>query len=210
MQLRRSLSVVVLLATVVAGLLVSGPARALITDFPVGVASRAGFRNAMLWTKTNSQGEYTWQVSKRPDFSTIVDSGTALHRGANHGTLKPVARGLQPDTTYYYRFKSPLDELSPRGKFRTLPPQGKPAQFEIALTGDSDVLWDPDTPGAVDRDPSPWPFPVSEPFQVLDRVREDNSDLFIYMGDTIYSDSETGAPLATTLSEKWAKYFENR
>jgi alkaline phosphatase D len=198
------------LATLTAGLLTTAPAQALITDFPVGVASRAGIRSAMLWTKADTPGEYVWQVSRKADFSTMADSGVVQWRGAHNGTMKPVAYGLQPGTVYYYRFKSPLDELSPRGTFRTLPPRTEPARFEIALTGDSDVVWDPATPGAVSKDPSPWPTGVTEPFQVLNRVREDRTDLFLYMGDTIYSDSESGAPLATTVQEKWQKYFNNR
>jgi alkaline phosphatase D len=70
--------------------------------------------------------------------------------------------------------------------------------MELALSGDSDILW------------QDHPDPVTTDFEVLTRVLEDKPDFFIYMGDTIYSDSETEAPPALTLQDKWAKYEANR
>ena len=54
------------------------------------------------------------------------------------------------------------------------------------------------------------PDPDARPFEVLRRIAEEAPDLFLYFGDTIYSDSETEAPLARTKAEKWAKYKKNR
>ena len=168
--------------------------------FPHGVAARAKARSAMLWTRAASPGVYEVTFSRRRDLSGGIEIPVvALEE--NDNTIKQVVRFLVPDSRYFYRFSMGPTQTSALGTFRTLPTPKTARSLELSISGDSDVLWqDP---------PEDGPAPARD-FAVLDRIREERSDLFIYMGDTIYSDSETGAPLARTLEEKWAKYKANR
>jgi len=112
--------------------------------------------------------------------------------------MKPVIDGLRPGTTYYYRFVSPSGSRSRVGTFETLPAPGRPADLFLAYSGDSDILW------------TDHPDPDAKPFEVLTRIKEEHPDLFLYFGDTIYSDSETGTAPALTRAAKWRKYKQNR
>lgn len=165
--------------------------------FKHGVAARAEQTRAMLWTRAAEAGSYRWQVASDRSFDHVVDRGGKKADKAHDFTMKPVARGLEPATRYYYRFLA--DGVASRiGTFKTLPSPNAPAALDLAFTGDSDALWKnhPDT--------------NATPFEVLKRIAEENPDLFLYLGDTIYSDSETGAAPALTKAAKWAKYKKNR
>ena len=87
---------------------------------------------------------------------------------------------------------------SPVGTFKTLPGAASTAPLTFSISGDADVLWTdhPDGPTAS--------------LAIFDRVRETAPDFFIYLGDTMYSDSETSVEPALTKQEKWAKYRANR
>ena len=170
------------------------------SPFTLGVAARAEATRAMLWSRAKDGGTYRWQVSTDRTFTHVVDSGRKTAAAAHNFTMKPVATELRPGTRYYYRFLDRAGSQSARGTFKTLPNANAPAALDLAFTGDSDALWQnhPDLSSG------------ATPFEVLRRVTEEHPELFIYMGDTIYSDSETGAPLATTLTAKWTKYRKNR
>lgn len=112
--------------------------------------------------------------------------------------MKPVATGLKAATRYFYRFMDKAGSQSRIGTFETLPNPNAPSALDLAFTGDSDALW------------TDHPDPDATPFEVLKRVAEEHPDLFLYFGDTIYSDSETEAPLARSLTAKWSKYKKNR
>jgi len=173
--------------------------------FPLGVASRAGKSSAILWTKTDSPGEFKFKLSTDDDLKPVVAKGPVTADNDDDFTIEKTVKNLDPGTRYYFQFKSD-DSESDLGTFKTLPPSGKTKDINLALTGDSDDLWDAD-----EFDPDPNPANDQErPFEVLDRIREEKPGFFIYMGDTMYSDSETGAPLAETIEEKWEKYRNNR
>jgi alkaline phosphatase D len=167
-------------------------------DFPHGVAARAESTRAILWARGITEGTYRWQVSTDRRFRRAVKSGVVDAEGSTDLTMKTTVRGLKPATRYHYRFVAPDGARSARGTFRTAPAPSKAAGFEIAFSGDSDVLW------------TEAPDPGAGEFSVLHRIREEKPDLFVYMGDTIYSDSETGAAPALTREEKWDKYKANR
>lgn len=167
-------------------------------NFTHGVAARAGTNFAQLWTRSSLSGvEFQLTISDNANLSGGQVFDVTSDAGHDN-TVKKMVKGLEPNTRYWYQFSSELNE-SPLGTFRTFPLNDRARPFELAITGDSDELWQDHPPGPPLRD-----------FAVLDRVREDKPDMFIYMGDTIYSDSETGAPLAATLEEKWDKYKNNR
>ncbi|MEA2452441.1 MAG: alkaline phosphatase [Actinomycetota bacterium] len=136
-------------------------------------------------------------VASDHGFTHVVDSGRTSAAKSHDFTMKPLATGLKPATKYYYRF-SGGGATSDIGAFETLPSPNSPSALNLAFTGDNDALW------------TEHPDKNATPFEVLRRIAEENPDLFLYMGDTIYSDSETGAPTALTKKAKWAKYRKNR
>jgi alkaline phosphatase D len=162
-------------------------------EFPQGVASRAVARKAILWTRAPEGGRYRYQVATDKSFDDVVASGNVTADPARDFVLKATASGLKPAHKYFFRFRGE-GATSDTGRFKTLPSPSKASAMKLAFSGDSDVLWPTDV----------------EPFAVLQRIKEEKPDLFVYMGDTIYSDSETGAEPALTREEKWAKYRANR
>lgn len=89
-----------------------------------GVASGDPLPNAViLWTRvTTDQGsvEVRWEMSKTRDFAAVAASGTFTTNADRDHTVKVDATGLEPGTTYYYRF-SALGQTSPLGRTRTAP-----------------------------------------------------------------------------------------
>jgi alkaline phosphatase D len=61
-----------------------------------------------------------WLVARDPALTQVVAQGTARTSPAQDHTVKVDATGLQPGTTYYYRFAT-QGALSPIGRTRTLP-----------------------------------------------------------------------------------------
>jgi alkaline phosphatase D len=194
------------LSAVMSGVLIT-PAAGVDANFPDGVASRASSRSAILWTRTDAPGEFKYRVSKQRDLTPAVAKGPVTADPDDDNTIKKTVKDLDPATRYYYRFISDNSQSS-RGTFKTLPAASKVRDIEVAVTGDSDVLW---TGAPYDPEVEDGIAEQERPFSVLDRIREERPNLFIYMGDTMYSDTETETePLAETIEEKWEKYRENR
>ena len=169
--------------------------------FPQGVASYATHDSAILWTRTTKAGKVGYQVATDRRFKRVVERGTVTAARSENFTVQPTVTGLKANTPHFFRFT--FGDGQTRGKFRTLPAPTAPAAFDFSVSGDSDILW------------KDHPQQQDEPFALLRRIKETNPDFFIYLGDTIYSDSETvvgGEPVdpALTLQEKWAKYRANR
>jgi alkaline phosphatase D len=101
--------------------------------FAHGVASGDPLPEAvLLWTRVTPSDEATpgsglgvpalvrWEVSLTPDFWKIVRKGQVLATAASDHTVKVDVTGLQPATTYYYRFLF-KETSSPVGRTRTAP-----------------------------------------------------------------------------------------
>ncbi len=164
--------------------------------FTHGVAvGDVGPDGAILWTRVDSETAVTAQVATDQEFRDLVflqDVGADSERDF---TVRSVATGLEPGTTYYYRFRR-RDVISDVGTFRTAPAEDEAAAVRFVFSGDSD--------GTV-RDDGTRPFD----FRVLDAARAEEPDFFLYFGDTIYADSGYGAK-AETLDAFREKYKENR
>lgn len=81
--------------------------------------------DALPGTGAGPEVTVTWEVSNSPDFRRIVARGaTPTGPGRDH-TIKSDVRGLQPATTYWYRFRMGR-EVSPVGRTRTAPATGAP------------------------------------------------------------------------------------
>jgi phosphodiesterase/alkaline phosphatase D-like protein len=186
-------TVVALLATA----LVS-PTAAQTNPFTYGVAARAESDRATLWTRAEEPGTYTAEVATDPTFLAVVGSKIAIADESEDNTIKVVIPALTSSTLYYYRFITSEGEASATGMFTTLSDPFFPSSVDIAATGDSDILW------------QDHPHNVVADLAALKRVAEDGPRLFVYLADTIYSESQTGAAPALTLEDKWSKYKANR
>ena len=193
---RRGVATLCLCAGLVAGSFAI-PAGAA-NPFPQGTAAYARTTDAILWTRTTKATTVRFSVATDRAMDRVVKRGRTNAIASNNFTVKPRVANLRPNRRYFYRFTTRAG-ASPVGTFETLPAASSTAPLKFSMSGDSDVLWTDPPDG-----------PQSRPFAVLDRIRETAPDFFIYLGDTIYSDSETEAPPALTLQEKWAKYRANR
>jgi alkaline phosphatase D len=92
--------------------------------FMHGVASGDPLTDrVMLWTRvteTSGTPDVHWTVARDAAFAAIVARGTVRTADARDFTVKVDAAGLDPATTYYYRFEIG-SERSPIGRTRTLP-----------------------------------------------------------------------------------------
>lgn len=108
-------------------------------SFDHGVASGDPYRDSvLLWTRITpsagleSQIEVVWEASLSPTFEqdSIKDSGTFTTSSARDWTVKVEAEGLNPDTTYFYRFRVG-DTTSMVGQTKTLPVGADPVRLAV-------------------------------------------------------------------------------
>ncbi len=93
--------------------------------FRHGVASGDPLSDrVILWTRVTPPGtgaqKVRWEVSRDAKFATTVARGEVETGAERDFTVKLDARGLEPATTYYYRFQS-NGEQSVVGRTKTLP-----------------------------------------------------------------------------------------
>ncbi|EMY34706.1 alkaline phosphatase [Arthrobacter crystallopoietes BAB-32] len=136
-QLLRSAGVFAAAATL-PGLLATGtPAQAAAAGFfRHGVASGDPYpHSVLLWTRltpadsampgsgAGADSRVRWEVSRNADFTGLVGQGWAETGAWRDHTVKVVAAGLEPATTYWYRFRFG-QEYSSVGRTRTAPAAG--------------------------------------------------------------------------------------
>ncbi len=141
----------------------------------------------LLWTRL-SGGHATadWVVATDPSITDLVASGTATTSANHDHTIVIDVGGLEPATTYWYRFQTGAS-TSPIGRTRTLPATGTDA-FRLATV-------------CCAR------YSVA-PLGVYRAVAEREVDLVIHLGDYIYEDDGSDGPrahdpphVATTLDD---------
>ena len=107
-------------------------------------------------------------MATNPDFTPVAQTLSGLiPNPARDNTIKVEVTGLTASTQYYYRFTG-TGGTSRTGRIRTAPAAASTAPFTFAFTGDSNAFF--------------------KPFAVLEGIIRDDPDLFLYVGDTIYSD----------------------
>lgn len=142
--------------------------------FEHGVASGDPRPDAViLWTRlspvTAGEIEVAWELARDPDFSQIVTQGGARTGAERDFTVKLDVVGLDPGTTYYYRF-SALGRISPVGRTRTAP-RGGVDRLRFAVVSCSS-------------------YPHGY-FHAYRRIAErDDVDAVIHLGDYIYEYAE--------------------
>jgi alkaline phosphatase D len=166
--------------------------------FPDGVASGDVTQTrAILWTRV--AGLTTPEQIKVEGWTNSSLSGPKAFSGKfkptadRDWTVKIDATGLQPGTQYWYQFKKDAD-VSQTGTFETAPAANSSSNVEFTYTADSD----PHKVAGVN------PF---NNWETLAAAQGENADFFVYLGDTIYSDSSNrvGGP-AITLNDYRSDY----
>ena len=180
------------------------PATAAAISFQDGVASGdVTSTRAILWARADTAENYKVEIFDNAALHPPkVFQGKMKTDASRDYTLKIDASGLQPNTQYWFRFKKDLDTggtvLSDVGTFKTAPASNTAANVKLGYTGDSDTTLLNGVPAFND-------------FKTLQALQNDNTDAWIYLGDTIYSDSSfrpTGP--ATTLAEYRQAYHDGR
>ncbi len=166
--------------------------------FEHGVASGdVTSSTAVLWTRVDRRAKVKVEVYDNPRLhGRKVFKAKVKATATKDFTAKATARGLEPNTAYYYQWRRGRAR-SPVGTFTTAPAASTSANVSFAYSGDSDGT-------------SVNGSPFHGNFEVLDAVREESPDFFVYLGDTIYSDSSLRPSPATTLDEYRGAYKENR
>jgi alkaline phosphatase D len=177
----------------------AAPASAGAVQFTDGVASGdVTSTRAILWTRTDVADNIKVEVFDNAALlPPKVFQGKLKTSAARDNTVKIDTTGLAPGTQYWYRFRKDED-FSPVGTFKTAPASNTAANLKLDYTGDSDVVKINGVP-AVNN------------FEVLNALKNENPDAWVYLGDTIYADSQfrPGGP-ATTLDEYRDMYQEGR
>jgi alkaline phosphatase D len=166
--------------------------------FPQGAAvGEVTASSAVFWTRTITPDDVKLEISTDPTFKgRVTFQQTVVPSSSLDFTLKIAVAGLTPSTTYFYQWRRG-NRQSDLGTFRTAPLQSAGANVRFAFTGDSDGTRVNGVPGINN-------------FEVLDKVRAEDPDFFVYLGDTIYADSDLRAAPATTLAEYRETYRLNR
>jgi len=131
-----------------------------------------------VWVRASSAIDVTLEYSTDRNFSKVLTGSSAPARADRDCCVVLRAEGLQPETTYWYRLKyaGELDryQFLPH-KTRTAP-AGK-ADFRIAFGSCCRIQFDPDQ-------------------RIWNTVRGLEPDMFFWLGDNIYADSDQPATLA--------------
>ena len=152
--------------------------------FGHGVASGDPLADrVMLWTRVTQSAagavDVGWELARDALFASVVASGTTSTNAARDFTVKVDVSGLQPATSYHYRFRFG-GELSPAGRTKTLP-VGAAGQVRLAVM-------------------SCAAYPVGQFHAYADAARRGDIDAAVLLGDYIYeSDLSRGLELASRL-----------
>lgn len=103
--------------------------------FTHGVASgEPTAQSVLLWTRFAASRpiRLRYEVADTPDFARVRAGGSVTASPASDGCAKAIARGLQPNRWYHYRFIAPDGTKSLVGRTRTLP-DGPVDRFRMAV-----------------------------------------------------------------------------
>ncbi|MGE4110392.1 MAG: alkaline phosphatase [Burkholderiales bacterium] len=135
---------------------------------------------AVLWMRADEAGTYHFEVARDPQFSDVV-ARREVRAAANHGnTAQTEITGLQPATRYHYRVRGIDGPLPREGSFATAPDADTGSSLRLLfgadLGGQGYGRLRADAGLAMDG----WP--------IFKPMASENADLFLALGDMIYSD----------------------
>ena len=209
LKIRAGLVPSAVLLVMVGALAFSPGANAKPKGFSFGVATGdVSAKSAIFWARANRQGKTRIKITGRKHhfgkctFRKSASRFIVKAKKSNNLTVQKQVNKLRPNTKYKYRFCMTNGRRSARGKFKTAPKQGRNKTIRFALAGDQDAR---PVPGGSD--------PYWNNFQVWQRIKEQDNDFNVLMGDTIYSDTEVPGykldDVAVSVKQKWAAYKTN-
>ena len=140
-----------------------------LAPFYHGVASGDPLQESVLiWTRVTPKLKrkeipVEWEIASDENFQNILQTGQATTFPNRDFTVKVVVHNLQPNTKYYYRFKS-LDRYSKTGTTKTLPIGNEPVN--LAFMSCSNIEWGY--------------------FNTYAAVLKDDVDAVVHLGDYLY------------------------
>jgi len=141
-----------------------------LAPFYHGVASGDPLADrVILWTRVTPEDSVAsipvlYQISDSKEFVTIIKSDSAKALAEKDYTVKVDVDGLQPGTTYYYRFMA-LGKTSLVGRTKTLPQKTDSVKLAIVSCAN-------------------WEFGYFNPY---DKIADRNDvDAIVHLGDYIY------------------------
>ncbi|MGJ7546320.1 alkaline phosphatase D family protein [Variovorax sp. LT1R16] len=154
----------------------SSPPEGSSTVFKHGIASGDPMSDrVILWTRVSAQApgslNVVWEVSADEAFGAVVARGTASTGPERDYTVKVDAIGLQPNSTYFYRFFIGGD-TSATGRTKTLP-VGNVSQVKLAVVSCAN-------------------FPSGYFNVYADIASRTDIDVVLHLGDYIYEYGELG------------------
>src|SRR5437870_467558 len=152
-------------------------------DFTSGVASGdVTSTKAILWTRavpsapnTNIKLEVYLESDCLVGPKAFQASNIALSAARDY-TVKVDATGLSPATAYCYRFRRGDEAASDVGHFSTAPAPTSASDVKFTYTGDADGT-------------RVSGVPAFNNFETLVPERQEAGNFWVFLGDTIYSDS---------------------
>lgn len=140
--------------------------------FTNNVASgEPGSDSMLLWTRyvpsaSANEARLDAELALDPEFTRVVAGGSVRTGAFRDWTAKLTVDGLQPRTTYWYRFIAPDGSKSPVGRTKTLP-LGEVERFSLGLFSCSNL-------------PLGWFNAYAH------AAARDDLDLWLHVGDYIY------------------------
>jgi phosphodiesterase/alkaline phosphatase D-like protein len=170
------------------------------SKFPYGVgANDVRPARANLWTNTTLPRVLV-QWASDAAFTHVLGSDNVPVSPTRDGNVLYRLLHLSSSTTYFYRFADPQNpaDTSRVGTFRTAPKSKQDVDVTFTFSGDQD--------GEIDQSTGKPCFNNMESF---DAINAENSDFYVNLGDTIYSDSDCRTSPATTRPEYVQAYETN-
>ncbi|KXX72088.1 alkaline phosphatase [Flammeovirga sp. SJP92] len=132
----------------------------------------------ILWTRytpaTNEKAnEVTLEVATDKDFSNVISNEKVIIDTASDYTVNVDVKGLQSNTTYYYRFSNTFtNTISPIGMTKTLPASGEASDIKMAVVSCANYQ--------------------AGLFNVYGAVALSDADVVVHLGDYIYEYGAVG------------------
>lgn len=126
-----------------------------------------------VWSRASGAFDVAVEYATRRDFADAQTTVPVAALQENDLCTRVEVTGLQPDTAYYYRIKTDgIDDRHQPLPFRTRTAPDRPRPIRIAFGSCARVQLYPDQP-------------------VFDAIAAMEPDLFLWLGDNIYADSDS-------------------
>ena len=164
------------------------PAFADVTYFGVAAGDSTS-TGATVWTRaadsTLPSVALALQISQDATFASGVSTlnSACVTDPLRDATCKLDVGGLFANTTYYYRFVGPANELSLAGRFKTAPDAATKAAVRFAFSGDYDGL--------------------IRPYALASQIPAQKLDFYVNLGDVIYENASNLGASGTHNAASW-------